>query len=207
MAQESPRFFKNPTDSGDFDIFFQDDGARSVRYAPYSPNSGFYYVRCNERTQSFFNVFIRMGDLIQAGHSHQSALNAILSEQASLRGLRIKVYGKDAEVNLFPGGFHFHKRRDYMRDMMQSKVSPYIFHMSWTKNMSDKRLFFQQMGDWFVKPECEYKAISDIDKKEARFSDICCSADALVSCHYRDKPSIIPCRDKPPMDKGKESFW
>ena len=200
-------FFNDPKQSGDFDIYFQDDGARSVRYTPYSPNSGFYFVRYNERTHNFFNVFIRMGDLIQASGSHQSALNAILSEQVSYRGLRVKVYGKDDKVNLFPGGFHYHKRHDYMKDMMQNKVSPYIFHMSWTKNKDNKRLFFQQMGDWFVKPECENRKISDIDKKGKPFTDYCCSVDALVSCHYRDKPSIVPCREKPPIDKGKKSFW
>lgn len=33
----------------DFDILFQDDGARNVRFAPYSGNTGFYYVRHNKR--------------------------------------------------------------------------------------------------------------------------------------------------------------
>jgi hypothetical protein len=37
-------YFESP-ESGDFDIYFQDDGAHSVRYAPYSPNTGFYFVR------------------------------------------------------------------------------------------------------------------------------------------------------------------
>jgi hypothetical protein len=40
------------------------DGARSNRYAPYSPNSGFYYVRYNPRTLYFFSVFMRMGDSV-----------------------------------------------------------------------------------------------------------------------------------------------
>lgn len=51
-------------DSGNFDFYFQDDGAHSKRYAPYSPNSGLYFVRNNERTKYFFQMFIRMGDLI-----------------------------------------------------------------------------------------------------------------------------------------------
>jgi hypothetical protein len=46
-------WYKNPLDyfhntshsgSADYDVFFQDDGGHSVRYAPYSANSGFYYV-------------------------------------------------------------------------------------------------------------------------------------------------------------------
>jgi hypothetical protein len=40
------------------------DGAHSTRYTPYSPNSGFYYVRYNDRTRYFFEVFYRMGELI-----------------------------------------------------------------------------------------------------------------------------------------------
>ena len=36
-------YFRNTND--DFDIYFQDDGGHSVRYAPYSANSGFYCVR------------------------------------------------------------------------------------------------------------------------------------------------------------------
>jgi len=57
-------FFQNRDESGDFDFYFQDDGAHSNRYAPYSPNSGFYYVRQNDRTRYFFEVFLRMGELI-----------------------------------------------------------------------------------------------------------------------------------------------
>lgn len=34
-------FFKDKTNPlYDFDMFFQDDGARSMRYAPYSANTG-----------------------------------------------------------------------------------------------------------------------------------------------------------------------
>jgi hypothetical protein len=38
-------YFHNESSAiADYDIFFQDDGGHSVRYAPYSANSGFYYV-------------------------------------------------------------------------------------------------------------------------------------------------------------------
>ena len=57
-------YFHNKEQSGDFDFYFQDDGAHTNRYAPYSPNSGFYYVRQNDRTRYFFDVFLRMGELI-----------------------------------------------------------------------------------------------------------------------------------------------
>lgn len=45
-------------------FMIKSDGAHSDRYLPYSPNSGFYYVRNNARTRNFFSVFMRMGDEI-----------------------------------------------------------------------------------------------------------------------------------------------
>jgi hypothetical protein len=33
-------------------------------------------------------------------------------------------------------------------------------------------------------------------------------AEAIIKCHYSDKPSKIPCRDSPFMDTFKNvSFW
>ena len=76
----------------DFDMFFQDDGARSLRYAPYSANtgqpraislmsdvffsffirwnlmsfclplSGFYYVRNNVKTKFLFRALLFQGE-------------------------------------------------------------------------------------------------------------------------------------------------
>lgn len=33
------------TYSHGFDVYFQDDGSRGIFYAPFSANTGFYYVR------------------------------------------------------------------------------------------------------------------------------------------------------------------
>lgn len=151
-----------------------------------------------------------MGDLIAESGSHQSALNIVLSEHASWRGLKVKVYARDADDgNDFPGGFHYHKRKDYMKDLMSGKIKPYIFHMSWTKNKDNKRLFFQQMGDWYLQPACVNKKVPEIlgEDKDASVPAKCCSAKPLISCHYRDKPSKIPCKDSEPIDKGHGSFW
>jgi hypothetical protein len=152
-----------------------------------------------------------MGDLVQVAGSHQAALTAVLSEHASWRGLRVKIFGRDAvEGNFFPGGFHFHRRLDFMKEVVTGKTTPYLFHMSWTKNKENKRKFFQQMGNWFAKDECTGKTVSDIvgDGSEGRgMSEHCCSADPIVVCHFRDKPSSIPCKDSPPIVKNKPSFW
>jgi hypothetical protein len=203
-------FFDSPQ-SGDFDIYFQDDGAHSARYAPYSPNTGFYYVRHNLRTEYLFSVFVRMGDLIQVSGSHQAALTAVLSEHASWRGLKVKIFGRDAaDGDDFPGGFHFHRRKSFMKEIIAGTRTPYVFHMSWTFNKENKRMFFQQFGEWFVNDECSDKSVSQIvgNGTDARgIPDHCCSANPIVVCHYRDKPSAIPCKDSPPIDKGKASFW
>ena len=211
-------WYKNPlevfddSNHDDFDLYFQDDGARSARYAPYSPNSGFYFVRHNERTEYLFSIFSRMGDLVQISGSHQSALNSLIAEHASWRGLRVKVFGRDDPVGRkFPGGFHYHQRKDFMRDMIDGKEEPYIFHMSWTHNKDNKQKFFQQMDMWYVEEKCVNTKADDIDgwdrnKAESLLSR-CCLAQPDFRCHYRDKPSQKPCKDSPPIDKGRPSFW
>jgi hypothetical protein len=65
-------WYKNSLDyfktvaSQDFDMYFQHDGEHHPeRFAPpLAANTGFYYVRHNERTEHFFSVFVRMGDLV-----------------------------------------------------------------------------------------------------------------------------------------------
>jgi len=201
-----------------FDILFQDDGGHTVRYAPYSANSGFYYVRYNARTEYFFSSLLLAGDLILKTDSHQQALIALLSEHVSLYGLRAKVFSRDEEE--FPGGYQYHQHSGaYMRKLFAGDVHPFIFHMSWTLNKDNKLLFFRQMGEWYVQEQCIHKKVEEISLigEEDQHGDgashslaaipTCCSAEPLLSCHYRDKPSKIPCKDSPPIDKGRPSFW
>eukprot|EP00934_Nitzschia_sp_Nitz4_P005090 Nitzschia sp. Nitz4//scaffold12_size214221//128194//130007//NITZ4_001509-RA/size214221-augustus-gene-0.30-mRNA-1//-1//CDS//3329535047//5080//frame0 len=178
-----------------WDLMFQDDGARSHRYAPYSPNTGFYFVRHSSETLYLFDMLLRDGDNIAKTKSHQAALTVLLNHHATWRGLRIKVW-KKGEKNPFPGGVEYHQKKDMMRSIMkhEAAVDPYIFHMSWTKNKDNKKKFFQQMGEWYLKDDC-------LTGWE------CCLAEPNVVCHYRDKPSIIPCKDKDPIDPGHPSFW
>ena len=219
-------WYKNPLDyfhdttnpHHDFDMYFQDDGAHSSRYAPYSANSGFYYVRNNQHTKYLFASLLYSGDIIIQSHSHQQALVQIMAEQASLFGLRVKVLSRDMEE--FPGGWHYHrKNKDFMKKLVKEEIKPFIFHMSWTKNKDNKIKFLQQMGEWYVKDMCIAQTKSDIlgslggDNEGGAISttpvlsESCCLAEPNVICHYRDKPSKIPCKDKDPIDKGRPSFW
>mmetsp|Transcript_31660 Transcript_31660/g.46709 ORF Transcript_31660/g.46709 Transcript_31660/m.46709 type:complete len:570 (-) Transcript_31660:53-1762(-) len=202
-------WYKNPFEYFDknpqFDIYFQDDGAHSTRYAPYSANSGFYYVRHNDRTQFFLTAILMAGDLVIKTDSHQQALIAALSEHASLYGLKVKIMSRDAEE--FPGGYQFHQKTGkYMRKFYRKELHPYIFHMSWTTNKDNKFLFLQQMGEWYLDDKCIQKTVDEIGAASDLQTE-CCHAEPIVVCHYRDKPSIVPCHDSPPIDKDKPSWW
>lgn len=210
-------WFKNPLDyyhdgklSGDFDMYFQDDGVRTIRYAPYSANSGFYYVRNNERTKYLFTQLLYAGDLIQSWDSHQQVLVQLLAEHSSLFGLRVKVHERNTEE--FPGGFHYHRRKNFMKDIIQGKRHPYIFHMSWTENKDNKLKYFQQLGEWYVEHSCIGKSVEGIlagnePSSQLAIVEPCCSKEAILTCHYKDKASKIPCNDKPAIDKDGKPFW
>jgi hypothetical protein len=197
-------WYRNPLEyfegRTDFDIYFQDDGNHAEYYAPYSANTGFYYIHNNPKTLHLFNTLLMEGAMILENKSHQIALIALLAEHASLFGLRVKIFSRDGDD--FPGGHAFNFRFSYMRDLFAGAVRPYIFHMSWTKNKDNKIKYLQQMGEWFVQPPC-----APPEPGLAASAVLCCAADPLITCHYRDKPSKIPCKSSPNIDKGKPSFW
>jgi hypothetical protein len=195
-------------------LFFLDSGNHALYYAPYSANTGFYYVRANARTRHFFNSFLLAGDLILATRSHQVPLVALLQEHASMYGLRVKIFSRSEDD--FPGGHAFHRRRPFMLKILNGEVVPYIFHMSWTLNKNNKVKFFRQMGEWFLNEQCVQTPAAEIlglDTTEEvsivkdSLVEPCCSAEYIFSCHYRDKPSKRPCKDSPSIDKDQGSFW
>jgi len=183
-----------------FDMYFQDDGSRQERYAPYSANSGFYFVRSNPKTRHFFRQFLYSSDLICAWRSHQAVLIALLAEHSSVMGLTVKVYPKEMEE--FPGGLQFHRKKETMKRIMNGTSSAYIFHMSWTENKDEKLEFFKQMGEWYLKDSCINNGMHEIIAP-AR----CCSAEPIITCYYRDKPSKIPCLDAPRITETGKAFY
>ena len=191
-----------------YDTIFQDDGGHTVRYTPYSANSGFYYVRNNLRTRSFLNTLLMSTDMIMETDSHQQAMIAVLNEHVSLYGLRVKVVSRDEDD--MPGGFQWNmKSGKYMRAFFNGEIRPLIFHMSWTNNKDNKLKFFQQMGAWHVEERCIAKKKKEIGVTTVdEMVSTCCSAEPIFKCHYNDKPSIRPCKDSPAIDNGKRpSFW
>lgn len=144
--------------------------------------------------------------------SHQQAMGVLLDEHSSLTGLRVKTLS----AYDFPGGYHYHRKKEIpvMRDIITGKYVPYLFHMSWTTNKSNKLVFFQQMGLWYTKKECEGGggvSVAEKAKGKGEFDSACCSAEPLVTCHYKDKPSVEECKhvSVPSIDGGKKgkSFW
>ena len=226
---------KNPpsqSKTNDWDMIFQDDGGRSLDFSPYSSNSGFYFVRNNRKTQHFFNSLLMMGDMILSSGSHQAVLVVLLSEHASLFGLKVKTWNRMAQE--FPGGYSYHKEKEFMRKLIRGRrknknatlpldaiegsgegtIDPYVFHMSWTHNKVDKIKYFQQMGDWFVEDKCipgsggESALANTTTASAPATRRNCCSAKPLIKCHFRDKPSIVPCPDAPPSTReNTTSFW
>ena len=145
------------------------------------------------------------GDLIISTKSHQNALIALLSEHVSMYGLKVKIWERNLEE--FPGGFSFHRKKDFMKKVVQGQVKPYIFHMSWTFNKSNKIKFLQQMGEIYLNEQCQQAKPNEIDGGAGASISACCLAEPIVKCHYKDKPSKIPCKDSPAIDKGGRSFW
>jgi hypothetical protein len=113
-----------------WDMMFQDDGSRQSRFAPYSPNSGFYFVRNTQITKYFFNILLRRIDMIYVSKSHQAVLNDLLIEFSSWKGLKIKIF-HNGYNNLFMGGSEYHNNIGLMKDIyITGKESkPYIHHM------------------------------------------------------------------------------
>lgn len=230
-------FFQDPTSkNAKFDVLFQHDGSDQVRYgeyfvvkictlrvsktsnccivaslkAPYSANSGFYYVRANKRSQYLFTSLLYHSDLIITWDSHQQVLIQLLAEHSSLFGLNVKVFNRDTDY--FPGGWQFHQRKDFMKRLIKGETDSYIFHMSWTENKDNKLLFLRQLGEWYVNEKCVGKSADDIlggsELPEGMpLVEPCCAAEALFSCHYKDKPSKLPCKESDTIDKSNRSWW
>lgn len=204
---------KSNTAIQNFDIMFQHDGSGQPRYNPFSANSGFYYIRANKKTSYLFTSLLYHGAVIRKSKSHQQVLVQLLNEHSSMFGLKVKVFDK-VQTNMFPGGFHYHLDWDTMRAIIKGDSPAYILHMSWTENKVNKLLFFRQMGEWYVTDKCISKDITNLigvdggEVSDGSLVEQCCSKEPIFSCHFKDKPSKVPCPDSPKIDpqRGK-LFW
>lgn len=210
-------WFKSPLEyfyhEKSFDMYFQKDGMVSKWNTPFGVNTGLYYVRNNDLTQYFFTSLLLNGDMIYRTHNDQNDIGVRLADFSSSYGLKVKVIPR-TEITT-PGGYQFHDvspfGKEYMKSIMNKTHEPYVFHMSWTSGKAHKIQYFQQMGQWYVNEACIDKTFEEIvagvSSDNKSISAHCCASVPIVRCHYRDKPSIVPCSDYPPIEKDAPSWW
>ena len=183
-----------------YDILLSFDGNVGPRFSPSSANSGFFFARNTNKSRYLFTSLLYAGDEIMESGSHQQILISLMNEHSSMFGLKTKILsGED-----FPGGLHFHRDHELMKNIMLQKMIPFIFHMSWTNDRTNKVQYLKQMGLWFVEEKCENLGHFEI---EAGRPMSCCTREPLFSCHFKDKPSVKPCLNSPSIDKNGVSFW
>jgi hypothetical protein len=71
--------------------FPQNDGARSQRYAPFSANTGFYYLRSTARARYLMHDLLHSYNMISTFKSHQHVLCQLLTEHYSKTGLSVHI--------------------------------------------------------------------------------------------------------------------
>ena len=104
-------FYSVRKDAADVDMFFQYDNNHNSEHAPYSANSGFYFVKHNAKTVYFFSMLARMGDLVLKTGSHQQTMSILIGEHMATHGLKVKVMGGEGEDgHLFPSEYFLPER-------------------------------------------------------------------------------------------------
>jgi hypothetical protein len=86
------------------EAFFSDDGQRSLRYAPFYANSGFYYLLASERSVHFTWEIMISFDFVQLLGSHQNVFTNKLIEGLALGAHNSKVLSLEE----FPTGIQYH---------------------------------------------------------------------------------------------------
>lgn len=128
-------WYRNPTEylhGLDGDMIFQYDHNTEARFAPFAVNTGFYYVRSNDRTRHLLTSLVTHTDLVWATESHTAALTALMNDHVTRYGLAVRVL--DKETDLFPSGYQWNEKPEYLRDVWSDKARPFLFHMSRTIN-------------------------------------------------------------------------
>ena len=76
----------------------------------------------------------------------------------------------------------------------------------------NKLNFLQQLGFWHLNDACmgeQGQKLLEGDTPDGSLSGRCCSKEAIVTCHFSDKPSSEKCKDSgaPNIDKRGRVFW
>ena len=192
------------------DIMFMDDGNPSNIFAPYRANTGFYFVRSNDRTRYLFQSLIFAADQIVAKND-QTTMAALMPVHIGLHGLRAKTL----DWRLFPGGREYQREKKFVEDVVldgkpidgcANETRPYIFHMHWTQSRDAKLLYMKQSGMWHLRDQCFDKSAIEVlpanmgrkrvNATHTEYTSLCCSSTPLISCNGNDRPQVAECRKK-----------
>jgi hypothetical protein len=81
-----------------------------------------------------------------------------------------------------------------MKDIIQGRIHPYLFHMNWNSGREAKRQFYEQIGKWYINDTCTEKLSTDALMRDVEMYPMptraCCIVEPKAICHFRDKPSI-----------------
>lgn len=172
-------YFADKVDPG-FDMYFQHDGHHHPeRFKPLAANTGVYFVRYNPRTEYFFSVFVRMGELVLADKSHQVALTTLANEHMALWGLRVKVLQEDSL--LFLSGYHKNTYSRSLKDATFGRFTPVLYHVNWMDGDLKKPALIES-NNWFVNNRCERNqqtSVGMLPPQAEEFFDQCCLAAPL----------------------------
>lgn len=141
----------------DVETFWMDDGARTVRFAPAFPNTGYYAVRATDRTAKFLGEVLMLYEFVLLRSSQQVVVTEVLAEHHARYGLTFK----QLPWWNFPSGKHFHHNKAFFSTVLDGSYEPYCFHMCWTSGKVDKLKFLKQAKLWLLEPACDLKALAD----------------------------------------------
>ena len=159
-------------DRPDIDTFWMDDGARTSRFAPHFPNTGYYLLRANVRTALLAEALLGMYDVVLAWQSHQAVVSQVLGEMHALHALTVAILDKEK----FPSGKQLHHNRPLFARIAAKEYEPYCFHMCWTAGKEDKLKFLKQESLWYLGPDCDLDALDESDEAQLRacaYGDTC----------------------------------
>ena len=156
----------------DVETFWMDDGARTVRFAPAFPNTGYYAVRATDRTAKFLGEVLMLYEFVLLRSSQQVVVTELLAEHHARYGLTFK----QLPWWNFPSGKHFHHNKAFFSTVLDGSYEPYCFHMCWTKGKDDKLKFLKEAKLWLLEPACDLKALADAPpevRRRCAYGDEC----------------------------------
>jgi len=147
------------------DAYFMDDGNRFVSgFGPFWANTGFYYWRYNPPNLVMAKNIFKNVETLAITRSHQIVVNQELVEASSKMGVNVEI----TPLHLFPSGQQYSRNTTFMKAIRDRKADPFVFHMNWTKNSTDKVKHFRELNHWYMNDDVlDFYANDIVDGLEA----------------------------------------